>query len=434
MKKVLIITYYWPPSGGAGVQRWVKFVKYLREFGWEPTVYIPENPHYPILDSSFEKDLPQGLDVIKHPIWEPYSFYKKFMGMKKNEKVQHGFIQEKKQSNIKQNISNWIRSNFFIPDARKFWIEPSIKYLTDYYKQNSKPDVIISTGPPHSMHLIAMGLKQNLNIPWVADFRDPWTEIDFYSQLKLSKWADRKHHRLERSVLQKADKVITVGWKWGKDLEKLGANNVKVITNGFDDLDFSVSESKINQDKFVVSHIGSLNKDRNSTILWEAISELIDKDSKFKSKIEIKLIGKVDHMVLEDIAKYNLNKYLNKIDYIPHKEIPLELSKSNILLLLLNNTPNIEGIITGKIFEYLAAKRKILCVGSSTGDAAKILNETKNGIAVDFNDKEGMKSFLLKEFNDLKLKSLIENDIKISEYSRKNLTKKLSYILESITS
>ncbi len=434
MKKVLIITYYWPPSGGAGVQRWVKFVKYLRDFGWEPIIYIPENPHYPILDKSFEKDLPENLQIIKHPIWEPYSFYKKFMGMKKEEKVQHGFIQEKKQSSLKQSISIWIRSNFFIPDARKFWIKPSIKYLSKYFSQHEKPDVIVSTGPPHSMHLIAMGVKKKLNIPWVADFRDPWTGIDFYDQLKLTKWADRKHRRLERQVLTNADKVISVGWNWAKELNKLGAKKVDVITNGFDDMDFkSVKTLNVKSDKFSLSHIGSLNKDRNSSVLWSALSELVKENPKFKDRLEIKLVGKVDHYVFEDLDKAGLKEFLNKIDYVPHKEIPNVLRNSDILLLLLNNTPNIEGIITGKIFEYLAAQRSILCIGSGTGDASKIIKETNSGTAVDFNDKDQMKEFILKEFEKYNsgTKSFSDKS-EIYKYSRRNLTKKISEILNNM--
>ncbi len=435
MKKVLIITYYWPPSGGAGVQRWVKFVKYLRKFNWEPIVYIPENPHYPVLDKSFNKDIPPDITILKYPIWEPYTIYKKFMGMKKEEKVQHGFIQEEKRSTFKQNISNWIRSNFFIPDARKFWIKPSIKYLTKYFMQHEKPDVIVSTGPPHSMHLIAMGLKKKLDIPWIADFRDPWTGIDFYSQLKLTKRADKKHHKLEKAVLQNADKVIAVGWNMAKELEALGAGSVDIITNGYDDTDFSNIETQnpVNSNKFVLSHIGSLNRDRNPETLWEAISELIKENKKFNKLLQIKLIGKIDIKVIEYLKKYNLQDYYVKIDYVSHKNIPEILQKSNILLLLLNNTPNIESIITGKIFEYIASKRPILCIGSSTGDASKILKDSKSGRAFDFEDKNGIKSFIIKRFKcfiNQECEDLNSEDIE--KYSRKNLTAKLAEMLNSV--
>nr|MBA2408145.1 glycosyl transferase family 1 [Chitinophagales bacterium] len=210
-KKVLIITYYWPPSGGAGVQRWLKMSKYLPEYGWEPIIYTPENAAYPIIDHSLEKDVLPGMKILRLPIWEPYDIYKRFVGRKKEEAVYSGFLSENKPKSFTEKISIWIRGNFFIPDARCFWIRPSIQFLTQELKKNPV-DAIISTGTPHSMHLIGKGIKENLNIPWLADFRDPWTTIDFYGQLMLTRWADAKHHRLEKDVLKTADKVTTVSW------------------------------------------------------------------------------------------------------------------------------------------------------------------------------------------------------------------------------
>ena len=209
MKKALIISYYWPPSGGAGVQRWLKFVKYLRDFGWEPVVFCPENPEYPETDTSLFKDVPPGLEVLKLPIWEPYQAYKKLLGQKKEDKINAAFLSETKKNKTLEAISIWIRGNFFIPDARKFWISPAVKFLRRYLEKHSA-DVIISTGPPHSTHLIAMALATGSGIPWLADFRDPWTNIDFYKFLKLSSWADHRHHKLEMEVLQKANAVSVI--------------------------------------------------------------------------------------------------------------------------------------------------------------------------------------------------------------------------------
>src|SRR5687768_13552946 len=186
-KKVLIITYYWPPSGGSGVQRWLKFVKYLRDYGWEPIVYTPSNPESPVNDDSLAKDIPSGITILKTEIREPYGLYKKFIGRKKDEKISAAFLTEKKKPKLAERIAVWIRGNFFIPDARKWWIGPSVSFLSDYLSKN-KEDAIVSTGPPHSMHLIALGLKNlpapkeslrtgkagKLNIKWLADFRDPW--------------------------------------------------------------------------------------------------------------------------------------------------------------------------------------------------------------------------------------------------------------------
>jgi hypothetical protein len=197
MKKVLVITYYWPPSGGAGVQRWLKFVKYLPSLGWEPIIYTVENGEYPVLDDSLVNDLPSNIKVLKTKIWEPYIFYKRFTGRKKNDKINSGFLNNKKKNKILESISVWIRGNLFIPDARKFWIKPSVNYLNNFIKDNPV-DFIISSGPPHSTHLIALGIQKLNKIPWLADFRDPWTNIDFYKDLKLSKWADSKHKKIRK--------------------------------------------------------------------------------------------------------------------------------------------------------------------------------------------------------------------------------------------
>ena len=178
MKRVLIITYYWPPAGGSAVYRWLKFTKYLREFGWEPVIYTAENGEYTELDPDNVKDIPSGVTVLKQPIWEPYNFYKRFIGQKKTEKINVGFLTEKKKPALAERISVWVRGNFFIPDARCFWVKPSVKYLSAWLAKNPV-DMVISSGPPHSMHLIAMKLKKQFNLPWIADFRDPWTNIDF---------------------------------------------------------------------------------------------------------------------------------------------------------------------------------------------------------------------------------------------------------------
>ena len=208
-KKVLIVTYYWPPSGGAGVQRWLKFVKYLRDFGWEPIVYTPENPEYPSEDYSLYKDIPEGVEVIKTPIWEPYNIYRNLFG-KKGQKINAGFISETKKSGWKERLSIWIRGNFLIPDPRLFWVKPSIKYLKEYLEHNPV-EAIVTTGPPHSMHMIGLGLKKlHPDVPWIADFRDPWTNIDFYKELNLTYLADKRHHQLEKQVIQSADCVVVV--------------------------------------------------------------------------------------------------------------------------------------------------------------------------------------------------------------------------------
>ncbi len=416
MKRVLIITYYWPPSGGSGVQRWLKMSKYLPENGWQPVIYTAEDAEYPVEDQSLMNDVAPEAEVIRRPIVEPYTFYKKFLGIKKGEKVKAGFINDgAKKTGWKENLSVWLRGNLFIPDARCWWIRPSVRFLKKYLKEHPV-DAIISTGPPHSMHLIAKELHKKFNIPWVADFRDPWTDIDFYKDLKLTRRSDRKHHRLERQVLSEATRVVTVGWDCAKGLENHGANNVAVITNGYDFFDIS-NENYQKTSILTMSHIGIIGANRNPEMFWEAISEL-------DIPMKIRLIGQIDNSVIESIKRHNIENYVEIIPYIPHNQVIEEQQKSDVLLLFVNNTPNAKGILTGKLFEYIASGRPILSIGPENGDSARILNETQSGVTVDFNDKEKMKSVirdLVKKYNDNQL--ITQHNETFEKYSRRNLTK-----------
>ncbi len=416
MKRVLIITYYWPPSGGSGVQRWLKMSKYLPENGWQPVIYTAEDAEYPVEDQSLMNDVAPEAEVIRPPIVEPYTFYKKFLGIKKGEKVKAGFINDgAKKTGWKENLSVWLRGNLFIPDARCWWIRPSVRFLKRYLKEHPV-DAIISTGPPHSMHLIAKELHKKFNIPWVADFRDPWTDIDFYKDLKLTRRSDRKHHRLERQVLSEATRVVTVGWDCAKGLENHGANNVAVITNGYDFFDIS-NENYQKTSILTMSHIGIIGANRNPEMFWEAISEL-------DIPMKIRLIGQIDNSVIESIKRHNIENYVEIIPYIPHNQVIEEQQKSDVLLLFVNNTPNAKGILTGKLFEYIASGRPILSIGPENGDSARILNETQSGVTVDFNDKEKMKSVIwdfVEKYNDNQL--ITRHSEMVEKYSRRNLTK-----------
>jgi len=430
MRKVLVITYYWPPSGGAGVQRWLKFVKYLRDFGWEPVVYTPENPEPPAIDPSLLHDVPDGIELIKSKIWEPYSMYKKFTGQRKEEKVKAGFLSEKIKPKFTENISVWIRGNLFIPDARKYWIKPSINILLKYL-QKEKIDLIATNGPPHSMHLIGLGLKKKFNIPWLADFRDPWTGIDFYDQLKLSKWADNKHKRLEMAVLNAADKITTVSWSWAEDMKKICGREVEVVTNGYDHADFENAKPK-SEKGFVITHIGSMNKDRNPLKFWQALRGLCDKNQKFKEELKIRFIGFTDAAVFASLEECNLNEFAEKIDYLPHNEVMDVASSSTILLLSLNNTPNVQGIIPGKIFEYIALKKPVVCIGPENGDSAKIIKETASGWVAGFDDREKMSELLEDLYERYRKNELRIVQTETGNYSRFEKTRQLAGLLDKM--
>ncbi|MDD5571818.1 MAG: glycosyltransferase family 4 protein [Bacteroidales bacterium] len=429
MKKVLIITYYWPPSGGAGVQRWLKFTKYLRNFGWEPVIYTPENPETPEEDNSLLRDIPANITILKQPIWEPYDIYKKIIGQKKEQKINSAFLSETKKPKFTEQISVWIRGNFFIPDARVFWITPSVKFLSDFLKQNPV-DAIVSTGPPHSMHLIAMQLQKKLKLPWLADFRDPWTNIDFYKDLKLTWPADKKHHKLELKVLKNATAVVTIGKTIADDFAKIYNRSYEVITNGYDNDDVAIS-NVVPDKKFSIAHIGTLVKTRNPIVLWSALKDLMQ-NKEFAGALEIKLVGKVDYSVNKSIEEFELSEFVNRIDYMPHSEVIKFQQESQVLLLLINDTPNAKSILTGKFFEYLSAKRPILCIGTTEGDAAKILRETNSGLISDFNDVETLKKNILEYFEKYKNNRLVCESSEIEKYSRLELTKNMAGVLNGI--
>jgi hypothetical protein len=431
MKKLLIITYYWIPSGGAGVQRWVKFVKYLREFGWEPIVYTPENPEYPSTDFSFQKDIPGDVTILKTPIWEPYNVYRSLLG-KKGQTINAGFINESKKSGWKDKLSVAIRGNFLIPDPRKFWVKPSVRFLKKYIAGN-KVDAVVSTGPPHSMHLIAKGLKKHFpSLPWIADFRDPWTNIDFYKELQLTKLADYQHHRLEKQVVQSCDALVVVSGSMQQEFSLLKPAKSIVIPNGYDETDVVGQDIPLDE-RFSISHIGTMNASRNPDVIWRALSNLVNRNTSLKRDLIIQLIGKVDFSVTESITQYGLQDNLLKIDYLPHAEAILKQQSSQLLLLIINRSANAKGILTGKFFEYLASGRPILGVGPSDGDAADILNRCEAGKMVDFEDVESAEKYLAACYQLYQEKKL-KNEIKsVEQYSRKHLTSQLAALLNQLT-
>lgn len=373
MRRVLIISYYWPPNGGAGVYRWLKMSKYLPAYGWQPVVYTPANPEVVSVDPGLLNDVDERVEVLKRPITEPFSLYKRFTGKAQDERVQTAFLSEKKGGGWKEGLALWVRSNFFIPDARVWWVKPSIRWLKTYVKQHPV-DAIISTGPPHSMHLIAMALKRATGLPWIADFRDPWTGIDFYGQLALSRWADRKHHRLEREVLTAADKVVTVSWSWAKDLEALGAKDVAVVTNGFDRDDVPANPMAVDR-RYSLVHIGSMSGTRDLPGLWKALAGILTTDAVFRERFVLRFVGPVDHGVVASATAAGLGAHIERLGRVDHATAMREMQRARVLLLPINDTPNSAGILPGKLYEYLAVGRPILAVGPRDGDVARVLSD-----------------------------------------------------------
>lgn len=426
-KKILIISYYWPPAGGPGVQRWLKFVKYLPEFGWEPTVFIPENPSYPIVDDTLEKDVSKNLEIIKTKIWEPYQIAE-FFG-KDNKKFKAGQFDVGKNQSLKSRLSIWVRGNFFIPDARVFWVNPSVNYLKKYLKENHF-DALVTTGPPHSVHLIGLNLKKEFpDIKWIADFRDPWTEISYYQHLKLTKFADRKHRNLEQKVFENADITLATSYADAENFKKKGANAV-CITNGFDvENQEPRTENREPSTQFTLSYIGVLEQLRNPEVLWRVLNDLIKENEDFRKNFQLKFVGRIDDRILDKITSSELNNSVKNLGYLPHSEANLEMQNSDLLLITNFPEDKSKGIIPGKIFEYLATKNQIISFGPKESDVKRILEETHAGKHFSYDDYESLKAFILEKFNDWKSGNLSSNTENIEQFSRKNLTKKLAEIL-----
>ncbi|MDC6389696.1 glycosyltransferase family 4 protein [Maribacter sp. PR1] len=420
MRKVLVITYYWPPAGGPGVQRWLKFVKYFRDYGIEPIVYIPENPHYPLLDRTLVDEVPNDLTIYRHKIFEPYGISKIISG-KKTKRISSGVISPKNQS-ILERLMLWVRGNLFIPDARKFWIGPSVKFLKKVLEEDHI-ETIITTGPPHSMHLIGLELKKRYKLQWVADFRDPWTNIGYHKKLKLTSYAKKRHKKLEENVLNNADKIVVTSKTTKQEFEQITSKPLKVITNGYD---FTAFKESVLDAKFTISHIGSMLTGRNPINLWKVLSELSNEHEDFKQSLQLNFIGVVGGNILNSIQKYGLGEHINVLGYISHEDAVKYQQKSQILLLVEIDSQETTGIIPGKLFEYLWARRPILGIGPSNWEVAEMVSETESGDVFGYDAHSELKDVILNWFQAYKNNSLSVSSTNIKKYSRRDLTRQLA--------
>ncbi len=423
MKKILIITYYWPPAGGSGVQRWLKFTKYLPKYNWQPIIYTPENPYFEVQDEALLNDIPAEAEIWKTPIWEPYALKDKLFG-KGSESQSAGVITNKKS--LKNKVLNWVRGNVFIPDPKIYWVIPSIKILLKKIKKEGI-EHIITTGPPHSMHLIGLGLKKAIpNLKWIADFRDPWSELDLLDEFHLSSSSSKKHKDLEKEVLQTADVALTVSETWVEDLKRLGGGRVELITNGYDSADF-VLKPKTN-DKFIIGHYGLLNHLRNPKNLWKALADLCDENSEFNARLEIHLSGNIDDEVLAEIETYlQLKKKVKFLGYLSHAQVLEQYNEADLLLLLLFNSKSGVGNYPGKIFEYFAAQKPILAFGPEGSDTQCLISDSQTGSYFSY-EEQNIENEILNLFNGRS--KLVSSDI--SRFSRENLAVELSDLLNKL--
>lgn len=423
MKKVLIITYYWPPAGGPGVQRWLKFVTYLPELGIEPIVYVPENPHYPIIDKKLISEVPQNVTVVKQPISEPYQIAKIF-SRKKTEQLSSGIIPKKKMSKMSR-LLLYVRGNYFIPDARVGWVSPSVNFLQNFIRKNSI-DTVITSGPPHSLHLIGLQLKNILNVHWIADFRDPWTTVHYHASLKLGKAAQEKHKKLEKEVLTRADRIIVTSPSTKKEFDGITKKPIEVITNGFDNYP---TNSVTLDTEFSISHIGSLLSERNPKVLWEILQQLCKEDKGFQKHLKLKFAGVVSDEVKQSLKDYSLLDKAEFSGYVDHHTAVRMQRQGQILLLVEINREETKAIIPGKLFEYLAAKRPIIALGPEGSDIKAIIDEAGAGAFFNYKEGQGLKLQIQKYFKQYQEKKLNITSTGIEKFQRRELTKKLADIL-----
>ncbi len=427
MKKVLIVTYYFPPAGGPGVQRWLKFVKYLPDFQFEPIVYVPQNPTYPIVDEGLLAEVSDQLTLLKQPIWEPYGMASLFSKNKINN-ISAGIIPSNKKQSFIEKIALFVRGNLFIPDARMFWVNPSVKFLREYCQSN-QIDTIITTGPPHSLHLIGLALQQQLSIKWVADFRDPWTTIGYHKALKLLPWAQRKHKRLEQQVLQAADAIIVTSATTKTEFESITTRPIEVITNGYD---ISTEPSLQLDAKFSLAHIGSLLSARNPIVLWEALAELLQEIPDLAKHLQLNFIGTTSQEIKDAVANYGLANYMHDFGYVSHQEAIRFQKESQVLLLIEIDSPHTKLILPGKLFEYLVSGRPILAMGPAGSDFASIITETQTGAFFNYAQKREVKAYIQRCYSDYLAGNLKVSPQGIEKYARKNLTKQLAQLLSTL--
>ncbi|CAM3369166.1 glycosyltransferase family 4 protein [Zobellia roscoffensis] len=423
MKKVLIITYYWPPAGGPGVQRWLKFVKYLRNFDIEPIVYIPEKPHYPIEDATLTSEIPKDLNVYSQPLFEPYGLAKLFSS-KKTKRISSGIIQTKNQSFFEKTML-WVRGNFFIPDARKYWVKPSVKYLTEVLSKENI-NTIITTGPPHSVHLIGKQLKKDTGVTWLADFRDPWTSIGYHKELKLTSSSEKKHKVLEHDVLNEADRILVTSHTTKLEFEQITNQSISVITNGYDS-DYQ-GDAHLDR-RFTISHIGSLLTGRNPKNLWQVLSRLAAEDAVFRGDLQLEFMGVVSQDVMDSMYRFELGPYIKMLGYGSHAEAQHKQQRSQLLLMVEIDSEETKGIIPGKLFEYMIAKRPILAIGPEGWEAGSIIKDMNAGEVFNYEAQAELKKTILEWYTAFKKDRIISESTGIEKYSRKALTQELSKLL-----
>lgn len=427
-KKVIIFTYYWPPAGGVAVQRFLKFSKFLPEFGWEPIIITVDNGSYPYLDESLVKEISPLLRVYRTKTFEPFEFYNLLRG-KKGKSLPVVSVGSHNKKSFFQTISEYVRANFFIPDARKGWVSYAVKQAEEILK-NEKVDAIVTTGPPHSAHLIGLQLKEKFGVKWLADFRDPWTGIFYNNFLPRTEATKQKDKALETKVLQTTDVVTVISPGMKKEFESR-AQKIEVVSNGYDEEDFSNAEVGMqNAEVFTIRYVGNLMASQNLENLWRAVSSLVTRHS----SLRLEFIGRVDDVVKKSISENGLDSIVSYLDFVDHRKAIQLMQEASMLLFAIPDVKDNEVILTGKLFEYLASTSEMISFGPVQGNAAEILSATGRKKMIAYNDADETQKQLLSALNYFEQTKTVfkYSDTKHQVYSRRNQTSILARHLDAL--
>ena len=412
--KLLIISYYWPPSGGSGVQRWLNFSNHLIKKDWDITVLTAKNPKYPVLDEKINETVDGKIKVVKIPIFEPAGFLKK-----NNDNI--------KSSSIFKKTVNWIRANLFFPDSRLFWISTVTNQAIKFIKKN-KINCLITTAPPFSTNLIGLKIKKKTGIKWISDYRDPWTDFFQFRLLPMSSYMQKKHIKSELKCLQYSDTVLTTSPSLTEKYSKINANTY-TLYNGFD----SFLDTQ-NSTKFLIMYCGNMKSIQNPKNLWFVLNEICGENENFLKDLSLRFIGDFDNEVVNDINFQLTNLKLQFQNYLDKQELDKEITKAKVLLLSSVNLDSVNNIIPGKLFYYFSAKRPILAFSNLNSDVSKIIKLTNTGSVFDYSNKIDLKNHILELYNDFKSKKNNFKPIGITNYTFEVLSKNLDQILHKTIS
>ena len=387
MLRLLVVTYYFPPSGGGGVQRPTKWVKYLPEAGVQPTVLTVREGAYPHLDPTQMDDVPAGVEVVRTAAPDPFGLYGRLTGRSRDEAVAARTGRVGESPSAAERAARWVRANVFVPDARVGWVPFAARAARRLHRERPF-DAVLTTGPPHSAHLVGR-VMHRLGARWVADFRDPWTDIHYQSALSRSGAAARLDARLEAAVLREADAVLTVSEPLARGLQAKARVPVHVIPNGFDPDDFPEPAPPVRSDRFVVTHVGTLHGVPMS--LLDAIARLRAEGE----EVGLRCVGSVPEDLLTEAETRGVADLVEVEGAVPHDEAVAIMRRSPLLLLTVEPWDYAEGVLPGKTFEYLASGRPVLGLGP-VGAASRVLVETGAGVMLRHGDVDGVAAELLR--------------------------------------